>query len=129
MVRGSPLATYQMVQADIADVVTQIESARVFIYSAAMSMDRDLPSNRLASQAKYAAGLALNTAAKKAAEIFGGYALAKEYPISRLQSYAYLYQVGEGSPNVQRILIAEDALGIKNADRHPTKYRHPNKWF
>ncbi|MFO1189954.1 MAG: acyl-CoA dehydrogenase family protein [Alphaproteobacteria bacterium] len=129
MVRGSPLATYQMVQADVADVVTQIEAARGFVYTAAMSMDRDLPSNRLASQAKYAAGLALNTAAKKSAEIFGGYALAREYPISRLQSYAYLYQVGEGSPNVQRILIAEDALGIKNADRHPTRYRRPNTWF
>lgn len=125
MVRGSPLATYQMVQADIADAVTQIEAARAFVYAAALSMDRDLPSNRIASQAKYAAGLALNIAAKKAAEIFGGYALAKEYPISRLQSYAYLYQVGEGSPNVQRILIAEDALGIKNADRHPTRYRRP----
>lgn len=129
MMRGSPLATYQMVQADIADVVTQIEAARGFVYSAALSMDRDLPSNRLASQAKYAAGLALNMAAKKSAEIFGGYALAREYPISRLQSYAYLYQVGEGSPNVQRILIAEDALGIKNADRHPTRYRHPNPNF
>jgi isovaleryl-CoA dehydrogenase len=129
MVRGSALATYQMIQADIADVVTQIEAARTFVYSAAIAMDRDLPSNRIASQSKYAAGLALNLAAKKSAEIFGGYALAREYPISRLQSYAYLYQVGEGSPNVQRILIAEDALGIKNADRHPTKYRRPNRHF
>jgi len=125
MVRGSALATYQMVQADIADCVTLVEAARALTYQAAISMDRNLPSNRIASQAKYAAGLAVQQAAAKMSEIFGGYGLAEEYPISKLASYARLFNIGEGAPAVQRILIAEDFLGIKNADRHPTDYRNP----
>lgn len=123
MVRGKPLATYQMVQADLADVITHVEAARALIYQAAISMDSDLPSNRIASLAKYAAGLALKEAAAKCSEVFGGYAIAEEYPISKLTAYAHLFHIGEGAPAVQRILIAEDALGIKNADRHPTRYR------
>jgi len=123
MVRGKALATYQMVQADLADVITEVEAARSLIYQAAISMDRDLPSNKIASLAKYAAGLALKQAASKCAEVFGGYAITEEYPISKLSAYAHLFHIGEGAPAVQRILIAEDALGIKNADRHPTRYR------
>jgi len=125
MVRGSALATYQMVQADIADCVTLVEAARALTYESARAMDADLPANRLSSQAKYAAGLAVQQAAAKMSEIFGGYGLAEEYPISSLASYARLFNIGEGAPAVQRILIAEDFLGIKNADRHPTSYRHP----
>jgi isovaleryl-CoA dehydrogenase len=114
-----------MVQADIADCVTLVEAARALTYQAAISMDRNLPSNRIASQAKYAAGLAVQQAAAKMSEVFGGYGLAEEYPISSLASYARLFNIGEGAPAVQRILIAEDFLGIKNADRHPTAYRNP----
>lgn len=125
IVRGQPLSSYQMVQADIADCVTVVEAARALVYQAAMCMDKDLPSNRLSALAKYAAGLALKQTAAKMAEIFGGYALAEEYPISKLSSYAHLFHIGEGAPAVQRILIAEDALGIKNADRHQTSYRYP----
>jgi len=125
MVRGSALATYQMVQADIADCVTLVEAARALTYESARAMDADLPANRLSSQAKYAAGLAVQQAAAKMSEIFGGYGLAEEYPISKLASYARLFNIGEGAPAVQRILIAEDFLGIKNADRHPTDYRNP----
>jgi isovaleryl-CoA dehydrogenase len=126
VIKGHPLTDYQMVQGAIADSITQVEAARALTYEAAMSMDRNLPSNRLASLAKYAAGLALTDAAKRVSEVFGGYSLCSEYPISKLMSYAHLYHIGEGAPNVQRILIAEDALGIKNADRHTTVYRLPS---
>lgn len=54
-------------------------------------------------------------------QIFGGYGLAKEYRVSWLKSYADLFFTGEGSANVQKILIAEDALGYKLADRHHGK--------
>ncbi|PPR21907.1 MAG: hypothetical protein CFH40_01479 [Alphaproteobacteria bacterium MarineAlpha10_Bin3] len=59
--------------------------------------------------------------------MFGGYGLARETRISWLKSYADLFFTGEGTANVQKILIAEDALGYKIADRHHgrTRFRNP----
>jgi alkylation response protein AidB-like acyl-CoA dehydrogenase len=122
-VRGQPLANYQMTQAAIADALVAVEGARLMTYHAASLMDRDRPANRVAAQAKLAASYALKQAAGSAQELFGGYGLASEYRIARLASYAHVFLVGEGAPAVQRILIAEDALGIKAADRHATRYR------
>jgi isovaleryl-CoA dehydrogenase len=85
-------------------------------WQAATLMDQDRPANRVAAQAKLAASFALKQAAASAQELFGGYGLA---------SYAHVFLVGEGAPAVQRILIAEDALGIKDAERHRTRYRRP----
>lgn len=125
IIRGQPLATYQMTQSALADAIVNVEAARLMTYQSAMLMDQDKPSNRIASQAKLAASFALKQSANVAAEIFGGYALAEEYRISYLNSFAHVFLVGEGAPAVQRILIAEDALGIKDADRHHTNYRRP----
>ena len=58
-----------------------------------------------------------------AREVFGGYALATEYPVKKLNAYIDMLTVGEGSENVQRILIGEDALGIKDATRHTMRNR------
>ena len=59
--------------------------------------------------------------------MFGGYGLAVETRISWLKAYADLFFTGEGTANVQKILIAEDALGYKVADRHhgQTQFRNP----
>jgi isovaleryl-CoA dehydrogenase len=83
--------------------------------------------NRLASMAKYHASLTAKHAADKAQQMFGGYGLTQEYRISWLRCYADLFFTGEGSANVQRILIAQDALGFKNADRHQDsdRFRDP----
>lgn len=124
-IRGVPLASYQMTQAAIADTLVNIEAARLMTYQAAQLMDDDKPANRVSAQAKLIASYALKQAANTAAELFGGYALTEEYRISQLTSYAHVFLVGEGAPAVQRILIAEDALGIKDADRHFRSYRYP----
>jgi isovaleryl-CoA dehydrogenase len=127
MIRGSALGTYQMVQADIADMATNIEASRLMVYQAAMLMDEGRPSNRLSSMAKYHASLSAKHAADKAQQMFGGYGMALESRITFLRCYADMFFTGEGSANVQRILIAEDALGYKNADRHQssTRFRDP----
>jgi alkylation response protein AidB-like acyl-CoA dehydrogenase len=129
VVRDQPLGKYQMVQADIADIATNIEASRLMVYQAARTMDEGRPSNRLASMAKYHASLTAKHAADKAQQVFGGYGMAEEYRISWLKSYADLFFTGEGSANVQRILIAEDALGYKDADRHrdSQRFRDPAK--
>ena len=119
--RGQPIGRFQMIQSDIAEMATAIEASRALVYKAAYSMDHSLPSNRLAAIAKFHAAQTAKLCADKAMQIFGGYGLAKEYRVSWLKSYADLFFTGEGSANVQKILIAEDALGYKVADRHHGK--------
>ncbi len=120
-VRGQPIGRFQMIQSDIAEMATAIEASRALLYKAAYYMDQNLPSNRIAAIAKYHASQTAKMCADKAQQIFGGYGMAREYRVSWLKSYADLFFTGEGSANVQKILIAEDALGYKVADRHHGK--------
>ena len=125
--RGKAIGSYQMIQSDLADIVANIEASRLLVYRAAMMMDQGLPSNRIASIAKFHSSITAKHAADKARQFFGGYGLAAESRVAWLNSYAYLYFNGEGSTNVQKVLIAEDALGYKKADRHAgkLKFRDP----
>ena len=84
-------------------------------------MDDGLPSNRMAAIAKYHASQTAKMCADKAQQIFGGYGLAREYRVSWMRVYADMLYNGEGSANIQKILIADDALGYKKADRHHGK--------
>ena len=118
---GQPIGRFQMIQSDIAEMATQIEASRALLYNAAQGMDQNLPSNRIAAIAKFHASQTAKLCADKAQQIFGGYGMAREYRVSWLKSYADLFFTGEGSANVQKILIAEDALGYKIADRHHGK--------
>ncbi|MCB1743416.1 MAG: acyl-CoA dehydrogenase family protein [Gammaproteobacteria bacterium] len=127
--RGRPIGKFQMIQSDIAEMAVAIEASRALVYEAARQMDADLPSNRISALAKYHASQTAKMVADKAQQIFGGYGLACEYRVSWLKSYADLFFTGEGTANVQKILIAEDALGYKVADRHHghTGLRDPRK--
>ena len=118
---GQPIGRFQMIQSDIAEMATQIEASRALLYNAAQCMDQNLPSNRISAIAKFHASQTAKLCADKAQQIFGGYGMAREYRVSWLKSYADLFFTGEGSANVQKILIAEDALGYKLADRHHGK--------
>jgi isovaleryl-CoA dehydrogenase len=127
--RGKPIGSFQMIQPDIAEMAVVIEASRALVYKAAQYLDADLPSNRIAALAKYHASQTAKMVADKAQQVFGGYGLALEYRVSWLKSYADLFFTGEGTANVQNILIAEDALGYKVADRHHghTGLRDPRK--
>ena len=127
-VGGQAIGRYQMVQQAIADMTVNIAAARLMVQRLGWTMDRGLPMTRVAAHAKYFAQRAAKHAADSTAEIFGGYALADEYPIGRLAAYVNVLNVGEGTANVQRVLIAEDALGFKDADRHPVRNRASGEW-
>jgi len=116
-VGGMPIGRRQLVQGLVADMVAEIAAARALVRELAETMDAGEPANRIASIAKYVASRAAKTAVANAAEIFGGYALADEHPISMYKGFIEMLNVGEGSQNVQRVLIAEDALSFKDADR------------
>jgi alkylation response protein AidB-like acyl-CoA dehydrogenase len=121
VLKGQPIGRYQMIQSDIAEMACAIEASRALVYKAAIMMDEGQPSNRIAAMAKYHASQTAKMCADKAMQIFGGYGLAEEYRVSWLRCYADLFFTGEGSANVQKIVIAEDALGYKVADRHHGK--------
>ncbi len=82
-----------------------------------------MPPARPSSIAKYYAADVANRAAQATAEIFGGMAFSDELPIGLYLNYAKLWQTGEGSANIQAILIADDALGWKDMDRHVVRRR------
>jgi len=117
-VRGQPIGRFQMIQSDIAEMAVAIEASRCLVYKAAYCMDNGLPSNRIAAIAKYHASQTAKMCADKSQQIFGGYGLTAEYRVSRHRVYADMLYNGEGSANIQRIILAEDALGYKVADRH-----------
>lgn len=123
VVGGQAIGRYQMVQQQLADMAVEIEAARLLTRQTAALMDAGAPARRAASYAKYFAGAAAKRAAQATAEIFGGYALAADYPVGFFSAHIAMLATGEGSPNVQRVLIAEDALGWKDANRHPPRRR------
>lgn len=123
VVGGSAIGHYQMIQQQIADMAVEVDAARLLTARTAWLMDQGRPSRHAAAYSKYFAGQAAKRAIQAMTEIFGGYALADEYPVSYFGAYITMLCAGEGAPNVQRILIAEDALGWKDADRHPVRRR------
>ena len=121
IVRGSPIGRFQMIQSQIAEMAIAIEATRALVYKTAQYMDAGLPTNRIASIAKYHGSQTAKFCADTAQQIFGGYGISTEYRVHRYKNYADLMFTGEGSANVQKILVAEDALGYKAADRHHNK--------
>jgi isovaleryl-CoA dehydrogenase len=125
VVGGHRLGEYQMIQRLIADMRVEIEAARLLTYKSAYLKDKGEATTRESSHSKYFAAEALWNAAQALTEIYGGRAVAldDEYPVSRYLSWANLFRSGEGPQNIQRILIAEDTLGFKDANRHNIKRR------
>jgi alkylation response protein AidB-like acyl-CoA dehydrogenase len=99
-------------------MVCEVQALRALVYQAAALYDDGVIATRESSIAKYYAGEVCNRAAQATTEIFGGYAFSDELPISIYLNYAKLWQTGEGSANIQAVLIADDALGWKPMDRH-----------
>ncbi|MET0740934.1 MAG: acyl-CoA dehydrogenase family protein [Candidatus Nanopelagicales bacterium] len=117
---GEKIGSFQMVKKLIADVTCEVAAARGLVRAAAIGYDSGAVATRESSIAKYFAGEVANRAAQAAAEIFGGAAFSDDLPISLYLNYAKLWQTGEGSANIQAVLIADDALGWKRMDRHRT---------
>jgi glutaryl-CoA dehydrogenase (non-decarboxylating) len=114
---GRPIRDYQMVKHIIADMVVYTEAARFLVRRGAWLNDQGRPFTREISIAKYFAGEAAVRAAGWAMEIHGGMGYSLELPVEKYYRDSKLYQVGEGTANIMRLLIADDALGLKKANR------------
>ena len=114
---GQKIGQYQMNQELIAHMVVQEEAARLLVYRAAWLADQKKPNNLETSIAKYTAAEAAAHATDAAMKILGAYGYSTEFPVERYYRDAKSYQIVEGSSNIQKMIIAQDALGYRKANR------------
>ncbi len=111
---GKPIAAFQALQFKIADMRVAVETARLATYRAAWLRDQGRPYKAEASIAKlYATEIAV-TSAREAVQVHGGYGYMEDYPVARFYRDSKVLEIGEGTSEVQRILIARD-LGLPEA--------------
>ena len=107
---GKPIADHQAIQFMLADMAMRIEAARILVLQAAWRKDRKLPFKRQAAMAKLYASEMSSFVTNKAIQIHGGYGYIKDYPVERLMRDAKLTEIGEGTSEVQRLVIARELL-------------------
>ena len=108
---GRPIASFQGVHFALADMATEIEAATHLVYHAAWLKQHGHPFKKEAAMAKlYASELAMR-ATTKAVQLHGGYGYTTEYPVERMMRDAKICEIGEGTSEIQRIVIARQLLG------------------
>jgi glutaryl-CoA dehydrogenase (non-decarboxylating) len=110
---GQPIASFQMVQEQIAEMFVEEEAARLLVQRAAWMRDQGMRNSIEVSTAKFFAGEVAVRAANTAVKIFGSYGFSTEYPVERLYRDAKSYQIVEGTSNIQKMILARNALGLK----------------
>jgi short-chain 2-methylacyl-CoA dehydrogenase len=107
---GKPISKYQAIQGKLADLSTEIEAARLLTYRAAIEKDLGRSFSLTAAQAKLKTGRLAVRATEEAVQIHGGYGYIEEYPVCRFYRDAKILTIGEGTDEVQQMVIAR-ALG------------------
>jgi len=117
---GKAIADFQAIQFKLADMATQIEAARLLTYQAAWLSDRAIASGdsyarftQESSMAKLFAGEVAVRVANEAVQIHGGYGFTKDYPAEKFYRDVKLCTIGEGTSEIQRLVIARQILGKK----------------
>jgi glutaryl-CoA dehydrogenase (non-decarboxylating) len=112
---GHPIAQEPMVQEQIARMSVEHEAAKLLVYRAAWQKDQGMNNTLETSMAKYYAAESANFCASEAVKIFGSYGFSSEYPVERLFRDAKSYQIVEGTSNIQKMIIAQFALGFRKS--------------
>ena len=105
---GSPIGDFQAIETKLADMATDIDAARFLVHRAAWLKDRGRPFKQAASKGKLFASELAVRAADEAVQIHGGYGYIKEYHVERFLRDAKLMTIGEGTSEVQRLIIARE---------------------
>jgi alkylation response protein AidB-like acyl-CoA dehydrogenase len=103
---GRPISSFQAIQAKIADISAEIEAARLLTYKAALQKERGESFTLTAAQAKLKTGRLAVRACEEAVQIHGGYGYIEEYPVCRFYRDAKILTIGEGTDEVQQMVIA-----------------------
>ena len=107
---GKPIAEHQAIQWMIADAATEIEAARLMVYRAAWLRDQSKDFTKAAAMAKLMASEVAEKVARNAIQIHGSYGYSSEYPVERIYRDQRLMTIGEGTSEIQRIVIARRVL-------------------
>jgi alkylation response protein AidB-like acyl-CoA dehydrogenase len=107
---GQPISRFQAIQAKLADMSTEIEATRLLVYKAARMKDKGENFSLTAAQAKLKSGRLAVRCCEEAVQIHGGYGFIEEYPVCRFYRDAKILTIGEGTDEVQQMVIAR-ALG------------------
>jgi short/branched chain acyl-CoA dehydrogenase len=107
---GQPISRFQAIQAKLADMSTEIEATRLLVYKAAREKDAGADFTLTAAQAKLKSGRLAVRCAEEAVQIHGGYGYIEEYPVARFYRDAKILTIGEGTDEIQQLVIAR-ALG------------------
>jgi butyryl-CoA dehydrogenase len=108
---GNPIGKFQAIQWMIADMATEIDAARLLVYRAAYLEDKNVPFSIEASMAKLFGSEIAMRATRNAIQIHGGYGYMRDRPLERFYRDVKLCQIGEGTSEVQRMIIAK-RLGL-----------------
>src|SRR5260370_15799655 len=108
---GKPIASFQGVHFAIADMATEIEAAKHLVYHAAWLKQRGQPFKKEAAMAKLFASELAMRATTKAVQLHGGYGYTTDYPVERMMRDAKICEIGEGTSEIQRIVIPRHLLG------------------
>jgi alkylation response protein AidB-like acyl-CoA dehydrogenase len=108
---GTKIAQHQAIQFMLADAATEIEAARLMVYRAASLKQQGRPFTVAAAQAKLLATEMAERVTRNAIQIHGGYGYSAEFPVERIYRDARLMTIGEGTSEIQRIVIARGILG------------------
>ncbi len=103
---GVPISTFQSISFKLADMATEIEAARCLLYHACRLRDQDLPFSKEAAMAKLYCSEVFGRVVDEAVQIHGGYGLMKEYNIERFYRDQKLLTIGEGTSEIQRLVIS-----------------------
>jgi alkylation response protein AidB-like acyl-CoA dehydrogenase len=107
---GQPISNFQGISFKLADMATQIEAAEMLLMQAADLKNRYQPVTKQAAMAKYYASEVAVKVANEAVQIFGGYGYTKDFPVEKYYRDAKLCTIGEGTSEIQKIVIAREAL-------------------
>lgn len=110
---GKPIAEFQAIQWKLADMATQIEAAQLLTYRAAFLKNQGKDVTRESAMAKYFASEVACQATNEAVQIHGGYGFIKDFPVEKLYRDVKLCTIGEGTSEIQKLVIARELLDLK----------------
>ncbi|MGB0882031.1 MAG: acyl-CoA dehydrogenase family protein [Vicingaceae bacterium] len=107
---NQPISNFQAISFKLADMATEIEAAELLIFEAADLKDRNLPVTKVSAMAKYYSSEVAVRTSTEAVQIFGGYGYTKEFPAEKFYRDSKLCTIGEGTSEIQKLVISREIL-------------------
>jgi len=108
---GRKIGQFQLVQAKLADMYAELEASRLLVYSALVAVQSDKRSLKQSAMALTYASEASTRVALQAIQVHGGYGYIRDYPVERLARDAKLLEIGAGTSEIRRLIVARELLG------------------